>query len=199
MHEVDLLGELGEEHALLDSGVAAADHRDRLVAVQGAVAGGAPADAAADELRLARDARTTRLDAGCEDDRARVDLLAVGDQYVEALGIGAQRAHALDLAHLGTELLGLLLHLLREVEPGDALGEARVVLDQVGEGDLPAGHVALEDGGLEATATAVDAGRQARGAGADDDDVEHVGAGLARRFRHGSFLVGGSVVGGAAA
>jgi len=184
VYEVDLLGELGEEHALLDGGVAAADDGDRLVPVQGAVAGGAPADAAADELGLAGDARPPRLHAGGEDHRAREDLLPVRGHDVVALGVAAKLGDALDLAHLGAELLGLLLHLLGEVEPRDALGEAGVVLHEVGEGDLPAGHVALEDGRLEAAAAAVDAGGQPGGAGADDDDVEHVGAGLAGGFRH---------------
>ena len=112
--------------------------------------------------------------------RARADLLAVGDHDVAAApGRARSSVTRLDLAQLGAELHGLLLHLLGEVEARDALGEAGVVLDELGERDLAAGHVALEDDRLEAAAAGVDAGREARGAGADDDDVEHVGAGLA--------------------
>ena len=64
-------GELGQEHALFDGRVAAADDRDRLVAVQGAVAGGAVRDAAPEELGLAGDAELARLDARREDDGPR--------------------------------------------------------------------------------------------------------------------------------
>ena len=116
--------------------------------------------------------------------------LAVGDHGVAALRVAAEPGDGLDLAQVGAELLGLLLHLLGEVEAGDALGEAGVVLDELGEGDLAAGHVALEDDGVEAAAAAVDAGREAGRAGADDDDVD-VGGGVAGGFRHEVSFVGG--------
>jgi len=63
MDDVDLVGELGEEQALLDRRVAAADDGHRPALVQGAVAGRAPRHAAPDELSLAGDAGTLGLDA----------------------------------------------------------------------------------------------------------------------------------------
>ena len=47
-------GEPGQEQAFLDAAVAAADYEGVLVAVEGAVAGGAEVDAGADEVVLAR-------------------------------------------------------------------------------------------------------------------------------------------------
>ena len=78
MHQEHLAGELGEEHALLDGRVAAADDGHDAVPVEGAVAGGAPAHAAADELGLAGDAGAARLAAGRQDDRPALHGAGVG-------------------------------------------------------------------------------------------------------------------------
>ena len=48
----DFAAEAGEEVGLFHGGIAAADHHDLLAAVEEAVAGGAGADAVADELLL---------------------------------------------------------------------------------------------------------------------------------------------------
>jgi len=86
-----------------------------------------------------------------------------------------ERGDRRDLAQLGAELGRLALHAVGEVEPGDAIGEAGVVLDQLRQGDLAAGHVALEDDRRATAAGAVDAGRQAGRACAHDGDVVRVG------------------------
>ena len=90
VHHVDLVGELGEEHALLDGGVAAADHGHRLALVEGAVAGGAPRHAAPDELGLAGDARELRHHARRQDDGAGADALLVGGDAEGAVLLGLQ-------------------------------------------------------------------------------------------------------------
>ena len=62
-----------------------------------------------------------------------------------------------------------------ELEAADAVRKAGVVLDEVGERHLAAGHVALQHDGAQAAAGAVDGGGEAGGTGADDDDVVFVG------------------------
>ena len=69
MDEGDLVGELGEEHRLLDGGVAAADDGDVVVPEEEAVAGGAGRDAVAEQLAPRREAEHQGLGAGGDDDR----------------------------------------------------------------------------------------------------------------------------------
>ena len=52
-------GETGEEQALLDAAVAAADHQGFLASIEGAVAGGAEVYAGADKVVLAGDVEAT--------------------------------------------------------------------------------------------------------------------------------------------
>ena len=61
VHQGDAAGELGEEGGLLHRGVAAADHDDVLVAEEEAVAGGAGADAAAEQAFSHRERRGSGL------------------------------------------------------------------------------------------------------------------------------------------
>jgi hypothetical protein len=89
----------------------------------------------------------------------------------------------------------LLPHAVHEVGPGDALGEAREVLNLCGPHELAAAPVleALEHDGLQVGARRVDCGGVARGAGADDGDVLHVwGAGAAGRRREARRRRGGA-------
>ena len=76
-----------------------------------------------------------------------------------------------DGAH--AEPFGLLLHGERQLEPVGALGEARVVLQLLGLGELPAGRDALEQHDVHARARGVQARRHAGGTGPDDGDVKH--------------------------
>ena len=80
--------------------------------------------------------------------------------------------HALDLLHRedGAEALRLLAHQVHQLRPEDALGEAGIVLDVGGDGELPAGLHALEDERREVGAGEIERGRAAGRAGADDDD-----------------------------
>ena len=71
---------------------------------------------------------------------------------------------------LGADVLGLLLHLLHQPRALDDLGEARVVLDVGGDGELAAGLDALDQDRIQHGAGGIDRGRVAGGSGADDDD-----------------------------
>jgi len=167
MDHDDLVGELGEEHPLLDRGVAAADHHDLLAAVEEAVAGGAGRDATTVERVLARYAQASRIRSRRQNHRPCpiVGLVAVHDEPV--VGVPGQ---PLDLLHhdARAELLGLLDHALRQLRARDGLVETGVVLDLFGLGDLAAGQAFLEDEGVELPSTRVDARGKAGGSSTDD-------------------------------
>jgi hypothetical protein len=93
--------------------------------------------------------------------RAQVHLVDEGDEELRA------------------EALGLLLELLHQLRPLDAFGEAGVVFDIGGDGELAAGLRAVDDEGLEVGAGGVDGGGQSRRPRADDDDFAVQGL-----FRH---------------
>jgi hypothetical protein len=67
VHDRDLRGKIGQEQCLLDSGVAAADHHDFLVAIEEPVAGRAGGHAIAFEFLFRRQIEPARLRSGCDD------------------------------------------------------------------------------------------------------------------------------------
>src|SRR5215208_4240573 len=74
VEHVDLRREAGQVARLLERGVAAADHRDLLVAEEEAVAGGAGGNTAAPKPRLAVEPEPHRRRAGRDDDRLALVL-----------------------------------------------------------------------------------------------------------------------------
>ena len=93
----------------------------------------------------------------------------------EALGLLAEvDADHVSGVELSTEARGLLTHVVDEFWPLDAFREARKVLDQGGDGQLPAGLVAVDDERRQVGASGVDGGSQPRASGADDDYVANV-------------------------
>ena len=174
--ERDLGGEAGEEEGLFHGGVAAADDGDLFAGGEEAVAGGAGADAVADERLLGGQIEPARAGAGGDDERAGVDGLVAEVELEGMLGEidGAEVGHA----QLGAEADGLLLHVLDELGALDALGPAGKVFDQRGDGELAAGLVAFEDERLEVGAGSVDGSGESGAAGAEDDSVAR------RVFRH---------------
>ena len=178
--ERDLGGEAGEEESLFHGGVAAADHGDLFAGEEEAVAGGAGADAVADEGLLGGQVEPAGACTGGDDEGAGVDgLLADGERkgmfgQVDRVKVGH--------AELGAETDGLLLHVLDEVGALDALGPAGKVLHQRCDGELAAGLMTFEDEGLEVRSCSVDGGGKSGAAGAEYDGV----AGCV--FRHKRFL-----------
>lgn len=72
-----------------------------------------------------------------------------------------------------SESLGLLVHVKNEIRALNPLGEAGVVLDKGGGGELAAGLGALQNKRGKVRSRCVDGGRQARATSADDDEVFH--------------------------
>ena len=174
--ERDLAGEAGEEESLFHGGVATADDGDLLTTGEEAVAGGARADAMADEGLLGGQIEPSGAGTGGDDEGAGEDGFGADLELDGALGEidGVEMTHA----ELGAEAGGLLLHVLDELGTLYAFGPAGKVFDQSGDGELSAGLVAFEDEGLEIGAGGVDGGSEAGAAGAEDDGVAKV------EFRH---------------
>ncbi len=162
--------EIGEEQRLLDRGIAPADHQHLLAAIEEAVAGGAGGNAVALEFLLGRQLQPTRLSAG-RDDHAVCEVVVAG------LAVEPERPlREIDLAHvvadeLGPDMLGLLLHLLHQPGALDDVGEAGIVLDIGGDGELAAGLDALNQDRLQHGAGGIDRSRIARRPGTDDDQL----------------------------
>ena len=71
----------------------------------------------------------------------------------------------------------LRLHLLHQPGTLDRLGEARIILDIGGDGELAARLDALDEHGLKHGARRIDRGGVACGAGADDENFGVFGVG----------------------
>ena len=170
MEQDDPIGVLGQRQGLVGCGVAAAHDGNGLTHVHRAVAGCAVGNSAPVELFLAGDAqRAQRRTGGHDDGLPAITVAAVaGDLQVIAVdGDVRGRIHQ----HCYAGVHGLFLGGRSEFVAGDALGEARIVLDALQVDDLGAGHHLLNDGGAEAVAGSIDAGGQAGHAAADDDNV----------------------------
>lgn len=104
-----------------------------------------------------------------DDEGAGVDCLGAD---LELDGVGAEIG-GVEVSHsqFGAEAGGLLLHVLDEFRPLDALGPAGEVFDQGGDGELAAWFVAFEDERLEVGTGGVDGCGEAGAAGSEDDEV----------------------------
>jgi hypothetical protein len=156
-----LVGELGQEDALFHGAVAAADDGHILAAEKEPVTCAAIADAAADELRLARHVEVLGRRSGGHDHRVGRIGFAVGLH-------GERRAVAeIDLSHLvidkaRTEVLGLLLHQSYHIGAGGRrcrIIKAWIILYLAGEGNLSAKLGAGDDHRLQQSPRCINGGR----------------------------------------
>ena len=171
----DAAREPGQERGFLHGRVAAADHRDVLVAEEEPVTGGAGAHAHADQGLLAGHAEVAGRGAHREDDgTGPVGLVTHGDR----LDRPVQR-HRVDVFHaqVGAEPQGLLAHLVHQFRAGDAVAEAGVVLHLGGGHQRAAELGALEHQGRQLRAGRVDRRGISGRTGADDDHVMDGGCG----------------------
>jgi len=171
MHDVELLCETGEEQALLERRVAAADDREIRPLEERTVADRAVRDAAAVVLLLADDPKLRRLAADGDDHGIRRQLGPILEGHDLAIALGANAFHRLVSLDLETEFDRVVGHLLGEVRAGDRL-EAGIVLDQVGVEDLASGSLRVEKENLHVGARRVQPRSEAGGSAADDDEVE---------------------------
>ena len=152
MDEGDAAGEPGQEGGLLHRRVAAADHRDVLVAEEEPVTGGTGAHAHADQRFLTGHAEVPGGRTHRQNDGARlIGLVADGDGLD-----GPVQRDRVDVLHpqIRTEAQRLLTHLVHQFGSGDAVAEAGVVLH------LGGGHQrATELGAFEHQRLELGAGR----------------------------------------
>ena len=167
MHDRDMAGQMRQIERLLDGRIATADHHHILAAIEEAVAGGAGGDAEPLEDLFARDAHPLGLGAGGNDQSiAGVDGSRIAG---EAEGTRAQiRFDDYVVDDLGADMLGLLQHLLHQPGALDRIGEAGIVLDLGGDGELAALLQPGHQNRLEQGARGIDRGRIASRAGPDD-------------------------------
>src|SRR3990172_5963331 len=147
-----------------------ADDDHLLVAEEEAVAGGAERDALADHLVFPGDAQAARGSAGGDDHRLSLNLVAV---RLEVKGRALGEIHLDDFVdhQPRSEALGLLLHALDQFGTGAPFGEARVVLDLVGDRHLAAELGAGNDDGFKVGARRIQGGRQTGRPRTQNDDA----------------------------
>ena len=166
----DGIADAGQVEAFVHRGVAAADHHHILAAKEVAVAHGAVGNAASAELVLAGDAQLVVRAAGGDYQRPRAEIPLRGTHQ---LAVVVQVLHRFNLGelHFGAEALRLLVHLVGQRLALHALPEAGVVLNLVGNQQLPAGADAFNHQRGKHGAGGVQAGRQTGGAGAENHHI----------------------------
>ena len=110
-------------------------------------------------------------DAAGHEHRPRLDVGRTLEQHGTYRAPCLEAHHVAGQHHLGPEPCCLRHRAVGQVGPGEALGEAEIVLDRCALGGLPARGVALDDHGLQALGGGVDRGGQTGGTGAHDAQV----------------------------
>ena len=168
MNDGDLAGESGQEQALFQGAVAAANHHDFPVLEEETIAGGAIADAAAGQLRLARNLQLARGCAHGQDDGFGLVFLLELSAQGEGMLRQVQLQHVIILDSRA-ELLGLFLESFSQICAAQTLGEAGIILDFVGQGHLAADVVPGEEDRIQLGAGSVEPRGKTGGTAADDN------------------------------
>ncbi len=164
VHERDVLRDVRQIQRLLDRGVAAAHHRDALVAKEEAVTGGARRDATAAEALLRRQPQVAGRRPGGDDQRIAAVTAGVAAHpegpYAKLHGL-----HVI-VDDVGGEALGVAPHALHERRALQSLHIARPVVDVGGRHELSALLHAGDQQRRAIGARRIHCGAVARGAGA---------------------------------
>ena len=168
MDQGHVVAVVGQVQRFLDRGVAAADHRDLLAAVEEPVAGRAGRRALAASYALPTAAPSHLACAPVAMTRASPSRSSPLSP-VSRNG-AARQVDRDDMVphHLGADMLGLGLHLLHQPRALDDVAEAGIVLDVGGGGQLAAGLDALDQDRRQPGARGVDRGGVAGGPRAED-------------------------------
>ena len=159
----------GQEEGLFEGIVPAAADGDIAPREKGPIAGGAVGDAGTGQPLFARDAQPPVGRARGQNDGPGFVLLLI--PFEDERLAGFRDPEDFVGFDAGAERFGLLAEALHQIRGRHAGRKAGVVLDPVGEEDLPAGHPFLQDDRLSARPPGVKGGRQTGRAGADDNDV----------------------------
>src|SRR5579884_2065118 len=173
MHQVNGGGKARQISRFFTSRITAADDDQCLIAEhrQRAVACRAIRHALFLQLRFRVQAKMTMPRAAGDDDGLAFHLFAVHIQNEWLPG----KIDRFDRAefHTRAETFGLFLHAHHQFVAVDALGKARIILDDAGGGEQSAGMTAGEDKRLQIGARGVKRRRQTGAPSADDHDFFH--------------------------
>ena len=128
-------------------------------------------DAGADQVALPVDAEPAVGRAQREQHGVRAVGPAVPRRDAALVAVDRHRCHLLRRQHLHAEAFGLPPQSVRQVVAGDALGEAREVVEPLGDPGLTADAAALDHQHAHPLAGGVERCRQPGRAGPDDDEV----------------------------
>src|SRR6266536_3652927 len=131
--------------AFFDRRVASADYGHRDVAEEGAVAGGADADAFAEEFVIAGNFKAARMAAHRQDHRLRRHRSSVAPAHGEGLVfVAGDRFRPHTDADFRAEALSVFEEGFGEIIAGYAVGESRIIVNSGREGDLPSDGLFLQ-------------------------------------------------------
>ena len=119
-----------------------------------------------------REAEPPVADTRRQQHGARSDRAALGQIDRERVTHASEVGRALHEGEPGAECPGLLVRALREVPAADSTGEPEEVPDQRAGGRLTADATLVDDERAETLRRGVDRGRQTRGSGTDDQQIE---------------------------
>jgi hypothetical protein len=168
MHEDHFGGDVRQIEGFLDCGVSPADHRDLLVTIKKAVAGGAGRDPAAAEGLLGRQAEIHGAGARGDDER----IAAVDGRVAGQLEGARREIDRVDVIEddLGLEALGVAPHPLHQVRSLNAVGVARPVVHVGRRHQLASLFQSSDEDRAQVGACGVDGRGVAGGAGSQDQE-----------------------------
>ena len=162
MDDVDLIRDAGEVESVGYSRVAAAHHGYGLSLIEAAVAMGAVVDAFARQGTLVGKPQLAGIGTrGDDDGTGGVGIDGGLDDFYG--GIGEVNLHHILVEALGSEALGLHLHIHAQRDAIHTLGEARIIVDDISERHLSTGGHTLQNGGIQACSGCVEGGSIAGG------------------------------------
>jgi hypothetical protein len=156
----DLVHELGEEQALLQPAVPAAQHDQLLGAlVERPITRGAEVDSRPDQLVLPGRVRPAVRGAAGDEGGSGVVVVAGGRLHVHLVAVARDREDRHGLQQLDSVPPCLLDDPFGQLGPADPLREAGVVVEAFGHAGLSAKALAVDHERLEILASCVDRGR----------------------------------------
>ena len=129
------------------------------------------ADAMADELLLGVETKPARRSARSNNERARLDPIALDVEPERPLGKVRLNHRAVQI--FGSELFGLETDVLHQIRSVDPIRESGKVFNECRKRQLAAGLVSGDDKGLQIGAGGIKCGSVSGAAGADNYDISH--------------------------
>ncbi len=170
MNEIHLLRIAREITSLFQGRVAASDDRDRVPLEKGSVTHSTVRHPATGVFGLARNSELDRRPPRRDDDgRSVIHFIELGPYLELPVFLSLNRVDRIG-DDVGSELLRVIRHLLRQVSTQNAL-ETGVVLDEFRIEQLASGQASFDDQGIQHAPTGIHRRTQSRRPTPYDDDV----------------------------